>query len=262
MYFFGKWISFEAQNVNVALLILSCRSTMIEKKPLLLLPGMMCDKRMWQHQIQGLAGICDPIQVGDISGAQSIRMIATEVLQAAPPTFALAGLSMGGIVALELWRQAPARITHLALLDTNVRAEPTERQQLRQNQIDQACGGELHELMTEELKPNYLAKVNKRNLGLLDTILKMAMALGVQVFEKQSLALRDRPDSCATLATIDCPSLVLCGEEDQLCPVEHHQFMAAEIPRSELVILDQCGHLSTMEQPKLVTDAMRVWLLR
>ena len=235
---------------------------MIEKKPLLLLPGMMCDAQMWQPQIEGLDDICDPIQVGDISGAQSISMIATEVLQAAPLTFALAGLSMGGIVALEIWRRAPERVTHLALLDTNARADTPEKQALRLEQIDRARTGGLRELMLDELKPNYLAEANRRNQGLLDTVVNMAMALGPQVFENQSIALSCRQDSCATLATIDCPTLVLCGKEDQLCPLEYHRFMAAAIPRAELVVLQQCGHLSSMEQPIRVADAIRALLLR
>ncbi|MGI9287979.1 MAG: alpha/beta fold hydrolase [Pseudomonadales bacterium] len=233
---------------------------MPSKKPLLLLPGMMCDSRLWKTQIDGLADICCPIKVGDISGARTIERIARQVLARAPSTFALAGLSMGGIVAFEMWRQAAQRITHLALLDTNARAEIPERQALRQGQIDRAHRGALRELMMEELKPNYLARANKTNQALLDSIFSMAQALGPGVFENQSVALRDRPDSCATLSTIDCPLLIICGEEDQLCPVDHHRFMANEIPDAKLLVLENCGHLSTIEQPQRVTQAMREWL--
>lgn len=233
---------------------------MPSKIPLLLLPGMMCDSRLWEAQINGLAHICHPIEVGDISGARSVELIARQVLQRAPATFALAGLSMGGIVALEMWRQAARRITHLALLDTNARAEIPERKALRQEQIDRAHRGGLRELMMEELKPNYLAAANKRNQGLLDRIFNMAQDLGPEVFENQSIALRDRPDSCLTLPTIDCPVLVLCGEEDQLCPVEYHRFIADNIAGAQLIVLSDCGHLSTMEQPQLVNQALHKWL--
>ncbi len=233
---------------------------MPRKIPLMLLPGMMCHTRLWEAQIAGLADTCDPIIVGDISGARSVALIAGQVLAQAPSHFALAGLSMGGIVAFEMWRQAAQRITHLALLDTNARAEIPQRQMLRQGQIDRAHHGGLRELMMEELKPNYLALANKRNQGMLDSIIRMAQELGPSVFENQSIALRDRPDSRATLPTIDCPVLILCGEEDQLCPVEYHRFMANEIPDAKLLVLKNCGHLSTIEQPQRVTQAMRAWL--
>ncbi len=233
---------------------------MPSKIPLMLLPGMMCDSRLWEAQMDGLTDICEPITVADITGAPSVAVIASQVLARAPSTFALAGLSMGGIVAFEMWRQAAQRITHLALLDTNARAEAQERQALRQVQIDRAHEGGLRELMMEELKPNYLACANKRNQRLLNSIFNMAQDLGPEVFENQSIALRDRQDSCSTLATIDCPVLILCGEEDQLCPVEYHRFMASEIPDATLLILEDCGHLSSIEQPQRVTQAMRAWL--
>lgn len=233
---------------------------MSSKIPLLLLPGMMCDARLWEAQIDGLADICEPITVGDITAAPSIALVASQVLQQAPATFALAGLSMGGIVAFEMWRQAAQRISHLALLDTNARAEIPERQALRQAQIDRAHRGGLRELMIEELKPNYLAQANKSDQRLLDCIFSMAQDCGPKVFENQSIALRDRQDSCTTLSTIDCPTLLLCGAEDQLCPPAYHHYMANEIPAAQLIVLKQCGHLSTLEQPQRVTQAMRGWL--
>lgn len=232
----------------------------MKKIPLLLLPGMMCDARLWLPQIQALSDVCEPVGVADIGSADSVQQIAQHVLQQAPKKFALAGLSMGGIIALEIWRQASHRITHMALLDTNARAEKPERQILRQGEIDRAKNGNLRELVINELKPNYLAEANKRNHNVLNTVLGMALSLGVDVFENQSLALRDRPDSSETLATINCPALVLCGIEDQLCPLEYHQFMANEIPDAKLQILEECGHLSTLEQPEKVSQAMREWL--
>lgn len=233
---------------------------MPSKIPLLLLPGMMCDARLWEAQLDDLVDICEPITVGDMSGARSIAHIASQVLAQAPASFALAGLSMGGIVAFEMWRQAAQRITHLALLDTNARAEIPQRQALRQAQIDRAHEGGLRELIMEELKPNYLANANKKNQSLLDCIFSMAQDLGPTVFENQSIALRDRQDSCSTLPTIDCPTLVLCGTEDQLCPPAYHHYIADEIPTAQLVVLEQCGHLSAIEQPQRVTQAMRAWL--
>lgn len=200
------------------------------------------------------------VEVGDISSASSVAAIAGAVLAAAPRSFALAGLSMGGIVALEMWRQAPGRIERLALLDTNFRAEPPERQRGREIQIRRARMGQLETLLREELKPNYLAACHRDNKALLDEVLAMGMELGSEVFVAQSRALRDRPDSTATLADIDCPTLVLCGDEDLLCPPDLHRQLARGIPEARLRIIENCGHLSTLEQPTVVTNAMQGWL--
>ncbi len=226
---------------------------------LLLLPGMMCDHRLWRHQCEALAGDV-PVHVGDISGADSIAEIAAQVLAEAPPRFSLAGLSMGGIVAFEMWRQAPERIERMALLDTNYRADAEDRRMLRNQQIHAVRAGELMSVLRDELKPNYLAQVHRDNTELLDEVLAMGMELGEDVFIDQSLALRDRPDSEATLPNITCPVLVLCGAEDTLCPVSLHETMAARIDNAELVVVEECGHLSTMEQPEAVNSAMARWL--
>ncbi|MBC6429095.1 MAG: alpha/beta hydrolase [Cellvibrionales bacterium] len=233
---------------------------MAKKTPLVLLPGMLCDGRMWQAQVSDLAAICDPLIIGDISRASSIRKIAQQVLATAPGHFALAGLSMGGIVALEIVRQAPERITHLALLDTNAYAEKPERQAKRAHEIDCAQVGQLRKLMIEQMKPLYLAKANRQNQTLLHLVLDMAMDLGPDVFERQSIALRDRPDASGTLATIRCPTLVLCGAEDALCPVAYHQYMQSQIPNARLEIIDNCGHLSALECPQQVNTHLRQWL--
>jgi pimeloyl-ACP methyl ester carboxylesterase len=226
---------------------------------LVLLPGMMCDERLWRHQVADLSELCH-MQVGDMGEASDIPSIARGILARCPETFALAGLSMGGIVALEMWRQAPQRIERLALLDSNFRADAPERQALRDDQIERVRAGELETVLRDELKPNYLANCHKANTELLDDVLQMGLDLGPDVFVRQSEALRDRPDSSDTLSTIDCPTLVLCGEEDELCPVSLHREMAAAIPHSQLCIIEDCGHLSTMEQPDAVTRNLRNWL--
>lgn len=229
---------------------------------LVLIPGMMCDHRVWENQIRALRARCDTITVADLSGAASIETLAERVLASAPPRFALAGLSMGGIVAFEMWRRAADRITHLALLDTNPAAETTGRQARRLTEIEAALAGNLREVMVESMKPLYLARCHRDNRGLLDVILAMALDLGPDVFRDQSLALRDRPDSSATLPTINCPTLVLCGREDSLCPVEYHSDMAEQIPDADLVVLSRCGHLSPLEQPDAVADEFTRLLAR
>jgi pimeloyl-ACP methyl ester carboxylesterase len=231
----------------------------IRSRKLLLLPGMMCDLRLWRHQADALAGTV-AISFGDITGACSVEALAARVLANAPDRFALAGLSMGGIVALEMWRQAPQRVERLALLDTNYRADTPQRRQQRNQQITRAAEGELKNILRNELKPNYLAKLHRNNTPLLDEVLAMGIELGESVFIEQSAALRDRPDSTLTLATIECPTLVLCGDEDQLCPVELHRSMAQRITGAHLDVIENCGHLSTLEQPAAVNQAMYAWL--
>lgn len=224
----------------------------------LLLPGMMCDARLWQPQIEQLDL---PVSVPDLGRAANFRDMATEVLVDAPPRFAMAGLSMGGILAFEIWRQAPQRVSHLALLDTNPHAEAEERRSMRLSQIEKAAAGRLRELAIESLKPMYLAAANRDNLELLDTILAMALDLGPAVFERQSLALRNRTDSVPTLETIDCPTAIICGAEDTLCPVGYHELMAERIPHARLTVIDDCGHLSSLEQPAAVTRALQALFL-
>ncbi len=231
----------------------------IRSTDVLLLPGMMCDASLWSHQIEAL-GSHWHVSVGDITGAESVREIAAQVLACAPRSFAVAGLSMGGIVAQEMWRQAPQRIERLALLDSNFRADPPGRRRLRDRQMADVAAGALERVLRDELKPNYLADCHRDDPVLLDDVLGMGMALGAEVFQRQSLALRDRPDSSATLATITCPALVLCGDEDRLCPPALHREMAAAIPNGSLEIVSRCGHLSAMEQPNAVSTALRRWL--
>ncbi|NNF16152.1 MAG: alpha/beta hydrolase [Gammaproteobacteria bacterium] len=219
----------------------------------LLLPGMMCDERLWAHQI---AAIGVPTHVADTGKSDNFKEMAAQVLAEAPPKFAMAGLSMGGILAFEIWRQAPGRVTHLALLDTNPYPDAPEKKQVRFEEIAMAASGNLHRLAVESLKPKYLAKKNRDNENLLETILDMALQLGPEVFERQSLAVLNRRDSMPTLPTISCPTSVICGREDAICPVRFHQVMADQIADATLVIIDECGHLSSMEQPALVTQEL------
>lgn len=220
---------------------------------ILLLPGMMCDERLWSHQI---AAFDVPVSVADTSKSDNFVDMAAQVLASAPPRFAMAGLSMGGILAFEIWRQAPERVTHLALLDTNPHPDAPSKKSIRFEQIAAAAAGKLEELAIESLKPLYLAEKNRDDKEMLKAILDMAIALGPDVFERQSLAVMNRPDSAPMLAGISCPTSVICGREDTICPVRFHEFMARKIPDAILVVIDDCGHLSSMEQPEEVTEEL------
>lgn len=226
--------------------------------PLVLLPGMMCDGRLFGPQVAAFEADREVI-VADITGAADTGTLAASVLAAAPERFALAGLSMGGIVAMEVMAQAPDRVERLALLDTNPRAELPEVQARREPQIEAVRAGGLDRVMREELKPNYLA--DGPRLGeILDLCMAMALDLGPAVFERQSLALRDRPDRQDVLRGVRVPTLVLCGRHDRLCPVERHELMHGLIPGSRLVIVEGAGHLPTLERPDETNAALADWL--
>lgn len=228
--------------------------------PLVLLPGMMCDARLFGPQIAALSAD-RAVTVAPIRGARDMAELARLTLAMLPPRFALAGLSMGGILAMEIVAQAPDRVARLALLDTNPRAELPEVQARRGPQIAAAQAGRLAEVMREEMKPNYLADGPGR-AEILDLCMAMALDLGPEVFVDQSIALRDRPDRQQTLRGYPGPALVLCGRHDKLCPVERHELMHSLLPDSRLEIVEGAGHLPTLERPAETNAALRRWLAR
>ena len=228
--------------------------------PLILLPGMMCDARLFAPQIAALSRRL-PVMAAPIGAHDTMAALAADVLAAAPPRFALAGLSMGGIVAMEVVRQARDRVTRLALLDTNPLAELAAVQARRGPQMAAVERGDLARVMREEMKPNYLAD-GPDKARILDLCMAMALDLGPAVFVRQSLALRDRPDQQETLRAYPGPALVSCGREDRLCPVERHTLMADLLPKSRLEIIDDAGHLPPLEQPEAITDILAAWMNR
>jgi pimeloyl-ACP methyl ester carboxylesterase len=225
--------------------------------PLVLIPGMMCDARLW-GDLPGALGRRIVVHA-PCTEADTVGVLADMVLRHAPPRFALAGLSMGGIVAMEVLRQAPERVERLALIDTNPFAEQAAVQARRQVQIDRALAGELAAVIRDEMKPNYLAP-GPGNQPVLDLCYTMALALGAEVFARQSWALRDRPDQSATLRAFRGPALVMMGEHDRLCPFERHEAMQRMMPQSRLEIIRGAGHLPTLEQPQASIAAITRWL--
>ena len=229
-------------------------------EPIVFLPGMMCDARLFGPQIAELSSEYS-VMVGPVTRGERIEEIASGLLDELPAKFALAGLSMGGIVAMELLRRAPDRITRLALMDTNPLAETPQAAADREPQIVKVRAGRMADVMRDEMKPNYLAPGPAR-AETLDLVMDMALALGPDVFVRQSRALQRRPDFSATLKSVRVPTLILCGRHDQLCPVSRHELMAAMIPGADLVVIDGAGHLPTLETPAEVTAALERWLAR
>ncbi len=226
--------------------------------PLVLLPGMMCDARLFGPQIGALSGN-QTLHIPPLTRADTMESLAANILQNAPPFFSLAGLSMGGIVGMEILRQAPDRVVKLALMDTNPLAETAEMQARRLPQIQRVKAGGLEDIMRDEMKPLYLADTPNR-VEILDLCMAMALGLGPDVFAMQSRALADRPDQTQTIAAFKGPALVLMGEHDILCPRDRHELMHDLMPQSRFAIIAGAGHLPVLEKPAETTAELLRWL--
>ncbi len=231
---------------------------MSARTPLILLPGLLCDERLWRHQTDTLADIA-VITVADLTGDDRLEDMARSVLETAPETFALAGLSMGGLVAQAVMRQAPDRVTRLALLDTSARADTPEQSDRRRAFIDQARHGDFKGV-TSRLLPLLIHPDRLEDGDLTGTITTMAERVGREAFLRQQNAIMNRPDGRRDLSAIHCPTLVLCGRQDALTPLVGHEEMAEGIPNSKLVVIEDCGHAAPLERPRAVSALMRYWL--
>ena len=231
----------------------------MDKLPLLLLPGTLCDATLFEHQLKNLTDIAYP-QVVDVHLQDNLKDVARYVLEQVEGQFAVAGLSYGGIVAFELWRQAPERITKLALLNTNPYPAAEQTRISQQRFVGMAHLGEFREITTDFLKDVMLHPDHQKDIELREKVLQMAESIGIEGFVNEIKAQLARPDAMRDLPSITCPTLVLTGREDYVVPLVVHQTMAEKLPNSQLVVVEHCGHLSTMEQPKIVTEALRDWL--
>jgi len=227
--------------------------------PLILVPGLLCDRRLWRHQAEGLADLAGPVLVPNVTRGDSVAEMARGVLDTAPERFALAGLSMGGYVSLEVVRQAPERVEALALLDTTARPDTPKQTEARLALVGLARSGRFDEVW-RLLLPRIVHPDRVEDPEIRSTVSEMAHAVGPEGFERQERAIIGRPDSRGGLPAISCPTLVLCGKDDALTPPHLHEELAEGIRSARLCQIDDCGHLSTLERPEAVTRAMRAWL--
>ncbi len=229
-------------------------------RPLLLLPGLLCDDRLWRDCLPALRGIADP-RVADLSRDDSIAEMASRALDLVEgeERFAVAGLSMGGYVALEVWRQARGRISHLALLDTSARPDTEEQKRRRRALMALSKSGQFKGV-TPRLLPS-LIHPSRLETPLAAEVMEMAARVGHDGFLRQQQAIMGRPDSRPDLPDIDVPTLIACGEEDVLTPPELHDEMAGLIPGARRIGFAASGHLPTMEVPEEAGAALRDWLL-
>jgi pimeloyl-ACP methyl ester carboxylesterase len=220
-----------------------------------LLPGLLCDETIWSGQRDALGESADVV-IPDFRYVNSIPAMAKLVLDAAPKRFSVAGHSMGGRVALEVFRMAPERVERLALLDTGVHPRAAGEESKRGELVDLARSHGMAALAARWLPP----MLHPDHSTQLQPLTEMVMHSTPETFANQQRALLDRPDARAILPSIQCPALVLCGRQDAWSPVSQHEEIAAAIPQAKLIIVDDCGHMSPAEQPAAVSNALRDWL--
>jgi pimeloyl-ACP methyl ester carboxylesterase len=237
---------------------LSTRAANKPRPQLVLLPGLLCDADLWRDQIGGLSDLAD-CHVADLTRGETLSELAQTVLAEAAPSFALAGFSLGGYVAQEIARQAPDRIERLAFIDTSIRPDSLERAAARRSLIAAARLPGQFKGITDRMLPTYVHPSRLSDRDLIGRIRAMNERLGRDVFIRQNAL--DRPDGEAALRSLDCPVLIICGEQDALTPLSDHQDMAAMIPQAHLVIVKESGHMTPMERPRAVTEALRQWLV-
>jgi len=234
-----------------------------EREALVLLPGFLCDQSYWQDQIDALSNVAE-CSCAEYGMLDSLPAMAESVLRNAPERFSLAGHSMGGRIALEVYRQAPERVKRLALLNTGatpraagVVGEEEERGRRGLLEIAQTQG---MRAMALQWIPNMVAPARRSDIALTEAITRMFERKNPQIFEAQMKALLGRPDATTLLGRISCPTLVLTGREDGWSTPAAHQQIASAVPNSRLVLVPKSGHMSTMERPAEVAEAMRSWL--
>ncbi|MEE3622487.1 alpha/beta fold hydrolase [Nitrospirillum sp. BR 11752] len=226
--------------------------------PTVLVPGLLCTAEVFAPQVAALWPH-GPVTVANTLAGETMAGMADAILADAPPRFALAGVSMGGYIALEIWRRAPERVAKLALLSTQAVPDTPEQSAQRRALVALArkakLGAVLRQATASMLHPRH-----RDDPHLAAITLRMGLTVGIEGLARQTTAIIGRPDSRPTLPTITAPTLVLTGDSDPLMPLERSQEMAATIPSARLVVVPQCGHSSTLEQPDAVNQALIDWI--
>jgi pimeloyl-ACP methyl ester carboxylesterase len=221
-------------------------------------PGLNCSARLYAEQIPALWGF-GPVTIADHRRDDSVAAIAAHILVTAPPRFALVGLSMGGYIALAIMREAPDRVARLALLDSSARPDTAEQSERRRSMILLAKTG-LFSGVPDLLFPVFVHRDRHGDEALRTIVRIMAKETGPEAFVRQQRAIMTRPDCRPQLASIRCPTLVLVGDGDELTPPALSEEITAGIAGARLVRVPDCGHLSTLERPAEVTQALVEWI--
>ena len=228
----------------------------MSEQPLVLLPGSLCDARLFAPLIERLPGV--EVRVVPLEGAGTVPELAAALLEELPPRFALLGFSLGGIVALEIAARAPERVSRVALIDTTPRPDPPANDAVRRAAVERAAVMGIGPFVAEVLCPHYFAEGAPAELIALAAA--MAESLGLDAMRRHTELAIHRADSRPRLGAIAVPTLVLCGAEDRLCPPDLHLAMAEAIRRSTLVVVPGAGHFAPVEAPDATARAVAAWL--
>jgi len=227
-------------------------------EPLVLLPGMMCDARVWATQMTVLS-YERPVTIAPVCTGDRIEEIASGLLSSLPQKFALCGHGMGGVIALEVFRRAPERVIRLALLGTNPLSDTPQEAADREPRMIGAKAGRFEQLLEADILPRHVGQGPlKGQAGA--ALQEMALSLGADIFARQERAMQRRRDQQGTLRRITQPTLVLAGAEDQVVPLKRQEFLAELIPYAKLGVLEGVGHMAMLEDPEGVTEALYQWM--
>ena len=232
---------------------------MTTRETVILVPGLLCDADVWAHQIAALDDRYDVV-VPDLTRHDSLAGMAEHILEAAPDRFSVLGHSMGGRVALEVWRHAPDRVARLGLLDTGVHPASAEELPKRQAMLDISAGQGMTALADAWLPPMVKPGLLETDTGLRARLYAMVERMTPAIHRQQITALVNRLDASPLLAQIRCPCLVGVGELDLWSPPDQHAPIAAAIPNARMVVFEDAGHMAPMETPQAVSAALLEWM--
>ncbi len=233
----------------------------MSQTPLIWLPGLLCDQNLFADMNKELPNWVAPLTV-KLGALGSMQAMAKKVLDEAPQEFVLGGLSMGGILAFEVYRRAPNRVKGLILMDTNAADEKPEVSVKRDALVERAENGEFETITPQVLMPLLIHESRLLDTELTQRVSQMAENIGLDAFKAHAKALATRPDQRPLLSDITCPTLVITGKQDALCPMANHLLMAEHISDVSLHVIPECGHLSSMEKPSEVASIISDWLER
>ena len=229
--------------------------------PVLLIPGNMCDDRLWEPVAQVLHAAGHSVLHAPLLNQHTISAMADATASSLDGPVIAIGFSMGAIVAAEMARRWPLGVVGLGLIAFNASADLPDRAAVRPSQQNAARDGRLEAIVTNELKPNYLAAENRGDAALLAAVMHMARALGPETFIAQSEALRRRDDLRPALPQLTMPVMLACGSEDRLCPADWHRTWCDMIgPNARFTEIPGAGHLLPLEQPQALADVLLAWL--
>lgn len=226
--------------------------------PVLLIASQLLNARLWAPQVEALGGQFDLI-IADQTGQDTMAAMAAAILETAPARFSVVGHGMGGFVAFEILRQAPARIDRLVLMSTLASADGPAQTARREGYLQLVAAGRFEEVVEERL-PMLLSPQRRSDATLIAAARTMAAETGPEAFLRQQRAIMSRPDSRPSLSAIESPTLILFGRQDGISTLASQEEMKAGGPGASLEVLEDCGHLMTLEQPTRVNALLAEWL--